>query len=261
MYRALSIAATGMEAQQLRIDVTANNLANASTTGFQRQRADFADLLYQNLRRAGAPNATGGQAPAGIQVGQGVRPVATVRSLQGGSLHQTGNDLDIAIEGRGYFSVMRPTGEVAFTRAGNFQLDQDGQVVTPDGYQLEPNLSVPDDALGVTVSDDGTVSITRAGEPEPTEIGRIELVTFPNPAGLESVGSNLFLQSASSGDPMNGSPGEDGRGMLRGGFLESSNVEVVTEMIDLIVSQRAYEVNSKVVQSADEMLRTASNLK
>lgn len=261
MYRALSIAATGMEAQQLQIDVIANNLANVSTTGFRRARADFADLLYQTMRRPGAPNAAGGQMPAGIQVGQGVRPVATVRMLGGGDIHQTGNDLDIAIEGRGFFSVIRPNGEMGYTRAGNFQLDSEGQVVTPEGYLLEPSMSIPPDAQGVVISEDGTVSVTQAGDSASTEVGRLELVTFPNPAGLEAVGSNLFMQTSASGDPMSGSPGQEGRGQLRQGFLEASNVQVVTEMIGLIVSQRAYEVNSKVVQTSDEMLRQTTNMR
>ncbi len=261
MYRALSIAASGMRANQLQIDVTANNLANVSTTAFRRSRADFADLLYQNLRRPGAPNADGGQAPAGMQVGSGVRPVATVRMLTGGELRQTGNELDIAIEGNGYFAVMRPNGEVAYTRAGNFQLDRDGQIVTPDGYPLEPQVSVPSDAVSVTISEDGTISVLQAGDTEPTEVGRLELTVFPNQAGLEALGNNLFRQTAASGQPMEGPPGEEGRGTLRQGFLEGSNVQVVSEMIDLITGQRAYEVNSKVVKASDDMLRQAANLR
>lgn len=261
MYRALSIAASGMRANQLQIDVTANNLANVGTTGFQRSRADFADLLYQTIREPGAPNAQGGQAPAGIQVGSGVRPVATVRMLSGGEFRETGNELDIAIEGNGYFSVLRPNGEVGYTRAGNFQLDSEGQIVTHDGYPLEPRLSVPPDAQSLTISEDGTISVLQAGDTEPTEVGRIELVAFPNQAGLEAVGNNIFQQTAASGEPIAGAPGEDGRGMLRQGFLETSNVQVVTEMIDLITSQRAYEVNSKVVQASDEMLRNVNNMR
>lgn len=261
MYRALSIAASGMRANQLQIDVTANNLANVSTTGFRRSRADFADLLYQNLRQPGAPNSTGGQAPAGIQIGSGVRPVATVRMLAGGEVHETGNELDIAVEGDGYFAVARPNGEIGYTRAGNFQLDRDGQVVTHDGYPLEPAISIPPDAQSLTINEDGTVSVLQAGDTEPVEVGRLELVMFPNEAGLESVGNNLFRQTAASGEPMNGPPGEEGRGTLRQGFLETSNVQVVTEMIDLISSQRAYEVNSKVVSAADEMMRSVANLR
>ena len=261
MYRALNIAASGMRANQLQIDVTANNLANVSTAGFRRSRADFADLLYQTLRRPGAPNADGGQAPAGIQIGSGVRPVATVRMLTGGELQQTGSELDMAIEGNGYFTVMRPNGELAYTRAGNFQLDREGQLVTPDGYPLEPRLTIPPDAMGVTISEDGTISVLQADDTEPTEVGRLELTIFPNQAGLEAIGNNLFRQTAASGDPMEGPPGEEGRGMLRQGFLETSNVEVVTEMISLITNQRAYEVNSKVVQASDDMLRGAANLR
>ena len=261
MYRALSIAASGMRANQLQIDVTANNLANVGTTAFRRARADFADLLYQNLRAPGAPNAAGGQAPAGMQVGSGVRPVATVRMLTGGSFRETGNELDMAIEGEGYFAVMRPNGEISYSRAGNFELDRDGQIVTPEGYPLEPRINIPPDALTVTISEDGTLSVLQPGATEPTEVGRLELVSFPNQAGLEALGNNLFGQTAASGDPLQGPPGEDGRGMIRQAFLETSNVQVVTEMVDLITSQRAYEVNSKVVQASDEMLRQATNLR
>jgi len=261
MYRALSIAASGMRANQMRIDVTANNLANVGTTGFRRSRADFADLLYQTIREPGAPNANGGQAPAGIQLGSGVRPVATVRMLEGGTMRETGNDLDVAIEGHGYLSVIRSNGEMAYTRAGNFQLDAEGQFVTADGYLLEPALSIPPDAQSVTIAEDGTISVIQAGDTEQTEVGRIELAMFPNQAGLESIGNNLFMPTAASGQPSSGAPGEDGRGTLRQGFLETSNVQVVTEMIDLITSQRAYEVNSKVVQASDEMLRNASNMR
>jgi flagellar basal-body rod protein FlgG len=250
-----------MRANQLQIDVTANNLANVGTTAFKRGRADFADLLYQNLRAPGAPNAAGGQAPAGMQVGNGVRPVATVRMLAGGSFRETGNELDMAIEGEGYFAVMRPNGEIAYSRAGNFELDRDGQIVTPQGYPLEPRINIPPDALAVTISEDGTLSVMQPQATEPTEVGRLELVSFPNQAGLEALGNNLFGQTASSGDPLQGPPGEDGRGMIRQAFLETSNVQVVTEMVDLITSQRAYEVNSKVVQASDEMLRHATNLR
>jgi flagellar basal-body rod protein FlgG len=196
-----------------------------------------------------------------MQVGSGVRPVATVRMLSGGELLQTGNELDMAIEGNGYFAVVRPNGELAFTRAGNFQIDREGQIVTPDGYPLEPRLTIPPDAMSVTISEDGTISVLQADDTEPTEIGRLELTIFPNQAGLEAIGNNLFRQTAASGEPMEGPPGEEGRGTLRQGFLETSNVEVVTEMINLITNQRAYEVNSKVVQASDDMLRQAANLR
>ena len=181
--------------------------------------------------------------------------------LAGGQYRETGNELDMAIEGQGYFSVMRPNGDVAYTRAGNFQLDRDGQVVTPEGYPLEPRITIPPDALSVSISEDGTLAVLQPGSTEPTEVGRLELVSFPNQAGLEAIGNNLFRQSAASGDPMQGPPGEDGRGTLRQAFLETSNVQVVTEMIELITSQRAYEVNSEVVQASDEMLRHAANMR
>lgn len=250
-----------MRANQLQIDVTANNLANVSTTAFQRSRVDFADLLYQTLREPGAPNSQGGQAPAGLQLGNGVRPVATVRMLVGGEMRETGNDLDMAIEGDGYFTIVRPNGELAYRRAGNFQLDSEGQIVTPDGYLLEPSLSIPPDAQSVTISEDGTVSVIQPGDSEATEVGQIELVSFPNSAGLLALGNSLFEQTGASGEAIAGAPGEDGRGTLRQAFLETSNVQVVTEMIDLIASQRAYEVNSKVVTAADEMLRAATNMR
>ena len=258
MIRALHTAATGMEAQQQRIDVTANNLANVNTNGFKKSRADFQDLLYQNNRIAGTSSAQGVAAPTGMQVGTGVRTASTYRSHSTGDLAQTGNEFDLAIEGRGFFQVSLPGGEQAYTRAGNFTVDGQGQITTPDGYLLEPSISVPPGATSVEIGDDGTVSATLPGETASTEVGQIQLVDFVNPAGLESIGRNFYKQTTASGDPQVGTPGLEGLGTTRQGFLELSNVKVVEEMISLISSQRAYEINSKVIQASDEMLQTTA---
>ena len=254
MFRSLHIAATGMSAQETQLDTIANNLANANTTGFKRQSADFEDLLYQTVK---AP-AGAGAAPGGVQLGAGTRVVGTGRSFSQGSIQQTGNPLDIAIEGAGFLPVQRPGGEIAYTRAGSLKLDATGRITTTDGLPIEPPISVPPDATSVVIGADGTISATHSGQPAPTQLGQMQHVTFANPEGLTALGHNLFQSTASSGEPSTGSPGSEGRGTVLQGAIEGSNVEVVTEMIGLIRAQRAYEINSKVLAAADEMLRNAT---
>ncbi len=261
MIRTLWIAATGMEAQTLNIDVIAHNLANVNTTGFKKARADFQDLLYETLRPPGAASAAGNQVPTGIQIGHGSRPVAVQKVFMQGDYQQTMNELDIAIEGKGFFQILQPNGVTAYTRSGAFKLDRDGRIVTSDGFPIQPELVVPADARAVYIGTDGTVSVLRAGETTATQIGNIQLAWFSNPAGLQAIGRNLFLPTDASGDPILGTPGEEGFGTLAQGFLEMSNVNVVEEMVNLITAQRAYEINSKAVQTADEMLQVANRIK
>jgi len=261
MIRSLWSAATGMQAQTLNIDVISNNLANVATSGFKKSRADFQDLLYQNLRSPGVSSSADTQVPTGIQVGTGVRPAATQKMFTQGEFEHTQNELDMAIEGDGFFQVLQPNGETAYTRAGSFKLDNEGRVVTSDGFPMEPELTVPADAVAISIGIDGTVSVLLAGETEPTEIGNVELAQFINPAGLRSVGRYLFLPTGASGDATTGTPGEEAFGNIAQGYLESSNVSVVDEMVNMIVAQRAYETNSKTIQTSDEMLQTAANLK
>lgn len=261
MIRALSTAATGMEAQQTRLDVTANNIANTSTHGFKKSRAEFADLMYQTQRAPGAATGAGTQAPTGLQVGLGVRTAATHRMHAQGALRQTGNPLDVAIEGRGFYAVNLPSGEVAYTRDGAFKLDAEGQIVTAEGYTLAGDISIPPDAQTITIGADGTVSVTIPGESAAVEAGQIELTAFANESGLESMGRNLYRETTASGAPVTGAPGENGTGTLAQGTIEMSNVNVVEEMIDLISGQRAYEVNSRVIKAADEMLAQTASLK
>lgn len=261
MLRTLWIASTGMQAQTLNIDVIANNLANVNTSGFKKSRADFQDLLYQIVRPAGVASAQGNEVPTGIQLGHGTRPVATQKIFTQGDFQQTGNELDMAIEGSGFFQVLQPNGETAYTRAGTFKVDSEGRVVTSDGFSLEPEMSISSDSISVSIGTDGTVSILQAGETEPSEIGTIQLVRFLNPAGLKSIGRNLYLPTKASGDEMTGTPGEDGFGTIAQGYVEMSNVSVVEEMVNMIVAQRAYEINSKAIKAADDMLQMANNLK
>lgn len=261
MLRTLWIASTGMQAQTLNIDVIANNLANVNTSGFKKSRADFQDLLYQIVRPAGVASAQGNEVPTGIQLGHGTRPVATQKIFTQGDFQQTGNELDMAIEGSGFFQVLQPNGETAYTRAGTFKVDSEGRVVTSDGFSLEPEISISSDSISVSIGTDGTVSILQAGETEPSEIGTIQLVRFLNPAGLKSIGRNLYLPTKASGDEMTGTPGEDGFGTIAQGYVEMSNVSVVEEMVNMIVAQRAYEINSKAIKAADDMLQMANNLK
>lgn len=261
MMRTLWTAASGMQAQTLNIDVIANNLANVSSSGFKRSRADFQDLLYETLKPAGSPSSEGNKIPTGIQVGHGTRPVAVQKIFLQGDYQLTQNELDMAIEGNGFFQVVLPNGENAYSRSGAFKLDSEGRIATSDGFLMEPEIAVPSDAAMVTIGTDGTVSILRAGQIEPDEIGTIELAKFANPAGLKSIGRNLFQPSATSGDAVVGTGGVDGFGTISQGYLEMSNVNVVEEMVNMITAQRAYELNSKAVQAADEMLQLANNLK
>jgi flagellar basal-body rod protein FlgG len=261
MMRSLWSAATGMQAQTLNIDVISNNLANVSTSGFKQSRADFQDLLYQTLRPPGVSSSADTQVPTGIQVGLGVRPAATQKMFSEGDLSHTENQLDMAIEGSGFFQVTQPNGNIAYTRAGTFKLDSSGRIVTSDGYPLEPEITIPSDATSVSIGGDGTVSVILPGQSQPSTVGNIELASFTNPAGLNSIGQNLYTQSAASGDPTTGTPGQDNFGTVSQGYLEMSNVSVVDEMVNMITAQRAYETNSKTIQASDEMLQTANNLR
>lgn len=261
MIRSLYTAATGMEAQQLNMDVIANNLANVNTSGFKKSRVDFQDLLYQTLRTAGSTQAQGMQVPTGIQVGLGTRAAAIQKIFTPGDYQQTGNDLDLIIEGDGFFQVMLPSGELAYTRDGSFKIDGEGRVVTSDGYPVQPEITIPAETKDIAIGADGTISVTAAGQNEPQELGQIQIVKFLNPAGLISEGRNLLVTSAASGEPITGTPGTDGLGTIAQGFVEMSNVKVVEEMVNMIVAQRAYEVNSKSIQSSDEMLSIANSLR
>lgn len=261
MMRSLWSAATGMIAQQLNVDTIAHNLANVNTTGFKRQRVDFQDLMYQTLRMPGSPSTESIQLPTGIQVGLGTRAAATVKNFEQGTFEQTGNDLDMVIEGNGFFQVTLPSGETAYTRAGAFKMDSAGNVVTSDGYPLIPSLTIPADATDISIMTDGTVAVTQPGQTAPTTVGQIQLAMFPNPMGLANAGHNLLLATDASGTPTVASPGTDGLGAISQGVLELSNVQVVEEMVNMIVAQRAYETNSKAIQTSDSMLATANNLK
>lgn len=258
--RALFTAATGMEAQQSRIDTIANNIANVNTTGFKRARAEFQDLFYETLRAPGATATDGSMLPAGVQVGHGVRLAAVTTLYSNGDRINTGNPLDLAIEGTGFFQVLRPTGETVYTRDGTFKLDNQGNIVTSMGYQMIPNITVPNDAVSVTVLPDGTVNALQAGQTQPTNLGQIQLARFANPAGLRSAGYNLLEATLASGDPQTGVPQQTGFGNISAGFLEGSNVEVAEELVQMILAQRAFEVSSRVIQAGDEMLRVASQL-
>ena len=262
MIRSLHSAASGMEAQQLHIDVVANNLANVNTTGFKKSRVEFQDLFYQEIRAARRSEEASAQgAPAPLEVGQGTRPIATRKMFVTGDMIQTQNDLDLAIEGRGFFRIRTPDGDPAYTRAGQFALDADGQFVTAEGRPVEPGIVVPPETLSLTIEPDGTIKALQPGDTAAIEIGQLELTQFVNPAGLKSLGHNLYAETEASGEPLDGRPGEGGLGTIAQGALESSNVEVVEEMIDLIAAQRAYEINSRVVRAADEMLRETAQLR
>ncbi len=261
MLKALWIAATGMEAQNLNIDVISNNLANVNTAGFKKDRADFEDLMYQVIKLAGAPATAQTQVPTGLEIGQGVRPVAVQKIFSQGDYKQTNNPLDLAIEGDGFFQVLLPNGDLAYTRAGAFKLDRDGRLVTADGNPIQPEITIPQDAEAINIGEDGTVSVLQPGNTAPTQLGQIQLVRFTNPAGLKPIGRNLFVPTDSSGEPILGVPGENGFGTIAQGYLEMSNVSVVEEMVNMIIAQRAYEINAKAIQTADEMLQMANNIK
>ena len=261
MIRSLWTAATGMQAQTSNIDVISNNLANVNTVGFKRSRADFQDLLYETMRPPGTTTPGDGQVPTGIQVGHGTRTVSTQKIFIQGGFQHTENELDMAIEGEGFFQIIQANGDIAYTRSGNFKIDGEGRMVSPDGFLMEPEITIPTDALAVSIATDGTISVLQPGQTAPTDVGSLELARFVNPAGLQSIGRNLYTETAASGDPTTGTPGTDGFGTIAQGYLEMSNVSVVDEMVNMITAQRAYEINSKAIQAADDMLQVANNLK
>ncbi|MGV3580097.1 flagellar basal-body rod protein FlgG [Brevundimonas sp.] len=260
--RALRTAASGMAAQQLNVEVISNNIANMNTIGYKRQRAEFQDLVYQNVERMGAQSSSQGTVvPTGIQVGLGVKAGSVYRIVDQGTPQQTGSDYDVAIDGQGYFQISMPSGEIAYTRAGNFSVTGEGQLVTEDGYAVEPAISIPQDAVDVIISKSGQVQVITAGVPEPATVGQLELAVFFNEAGLEAIGDNLLLETAASGPATTGTPGETGFGQLMQGYTEASNVDAVTEISALIIAQRAYEMNSKVITTADEMMSVSAQVK
>jgi flagellar basal-body rod protein FlgG len=261
MLRSLYTAATGMIAQQMQIDVTSNNISNVNTIGYKKQRAEFADLFYQTMEYAGTATSTTTNSPTGINVGLGVRPTAVTKLFSQGNFKETGNNLDLAITGNGFFQVQLPDGNIGYTRNGSFKLDSAGTVVTSDGYSLIPEIVIPPDAVQVSIGTDGTVSILQAGQTETQQIGQIQITNFINPAGLHSLGDNNFINTSASGDPVVGNPGAEGLGQIRQGFVEMSNVQLVEEMTDLITGQRAYDANSKAITTSDEMLKTVNSLK
>jgi len=260
--RSMSVAATGMMAQQLHVEVISNNIANMTTTGFKRMRPEFQDLLYQSQRRIGAASSADGTIiPAGVQLGSGVKTASVYRVLEQGNLVNTENRLDLAVQGSGYFVVELPTGELGYTRSGNFQLSPDGEVVTADGYLLSPGIAVPADAVEIAINAEGMVTAKIQGEIEMRALGQLELATFVNPVGLEAVGDNLLLETEASGPANLGPPGSAGYGTVLQGFLESSNVNPVQEITSLITAQRAYDMNSKVISASDEMMMTVTQLR
>ncbi|MEJ6006848.1 flagellar basal-body rod protein FlgG [Paucibacter sp. AS339] len=260
MMRSLHISKTGMEAQQTQLDTISNNLANVSTNGYKRSHAIFEDLIYQNLRQSGANSTEQTQMPTGLQLGLGVRPVATARIYSQGNLQQTTNNLDMAIKGNGFFQVQMPDGTTAYTRDGSFQLDAAGQIVTNNGYTVLPGITVPPTAQSLTIGNDGTVSITVAGSATPQTLGQVQLANFVNPAGLDPKGQNLFAETAASGTPSTGAPTANGMGAIQQGYVETSNVNVVEELVAMIQTQRAYEMNSKAIQTSDQMLQKLSQI-
>ncbi|MEO7275624.1 MAG: flagellar basal-body rod protein FlgG [Vicinamibacterales bacterium] len=260
MIRALYTAASGMTAQQANIDNVAHNLANVNTTGFKKTRMVFEDLVYETTRTAGTPTSASTEAPIGLETGLGTRAVATARDFSMGNLKSTGGSLDLAIQGRGFFQIAMPDGTTAYTRAGEFHLDADGKLLTSEGMALQPEITVPPNATSVSISKEGVVSVSLAGQSASQQIGTIELATFQNAAGMHALGGNLFAATTGSGDPTTGVPGTDGIGSTTQGFVEESNVSVVEEMVNMILGQRAYEANSRVIKAADEMLGQVNNL-
>ena len=261
MSRALYTAATGMIAQQMNVDNISNNLANVNTTGFKRSQLEFQDVLYQNYRRAGTASAIGSEVPTGLAIGYGTRASSTVRQFTEGNLTPTGNPLDLAISGDGFFQVQHPDGSTVYTRDGAFKISSEGQIVTSDGYFLTPEMSIPEDATAVSVGSDGMVEVLVSGQTDPVQVGQIELARFVNPAGLTAIGRNLLVPTGASGDPITDIPTQSGLGDINQGYLEMSNVKVVDEMVNMIVAQRSYEMNSKAIQTADDMAGIANNLK
>lgn len=260
--RALSIAASGMQAQQLNVDVISHNIANMNTTAYKRQRAEFQDMLYQNMERPGATSsASGGVVPLGIQLGAGVRADAVGRITEQGGITATANPYDLAINGRGYFQITMPSGQTGYTRAGNLAVNADGQMVTADGYPVEPSITVPAEATAIQITRDGIVEVSLAGQTAPQQIGQLEIAGFINPAGLEAIGDNLFLETPASGTATTATPGSPGLGTLMQGYLETSNVNAVEEISSLIVAQRAYEMNARVITAADEMLQSTTQMR
>ena len=253
--QAMWISKTGLEAQQTRMAVISNNLANVNTTGFKKSRAIFEDLLYQNVRQVGAQSSQNTELPTGLQIGTGVRTVATEKHHTQGTIQQTGQSLDLSVSGRGFFQILRPDGDISYTRDGSFKLDSSGQLVTSGGYPLEPSITIPEDALSVTIGVDGTVSVLQPGSGTPSQVGNITLADFVNPTGLDPIGENQFRESLSSGTPTVGTPGETGVGLISQGSLETSNVNVVEEMVSMIETQRAYEMNSKAISTSDQMMQ------
>ena len=260
MIRSLWIAKTGLDAQQTQMDVISNNLANVSTSGFKRARAVFEDLLYQTIRQPGAQSSEQTQLPSGLQIGTGVKPVATERIFTQGNLQQTGNSKDVAIQGSGFFQVLMPDGTTSYSRDGSFQVDANGQMVTSSGYAVQPAITIPPDTQTLTIARDGTVSVQQAGSATPVTVGTLQLAMFVNPAGLQSLGENLYGETAASGTPSSNAPGSNGAGMLNQGYVETSNVNVVEELVNMIQTQRAYEINSKAISTSDQMLQRLTQL-
>jgi flagellar basal-body rod protein FlgG len=259
--RALDIAGTGMQAQNTNVEVISNNIANLTTSGFKRQRAEFQDLMYQDLRRVGSNSSdTGSLVPSGTQIGLGVKTAAIYSINEQGTLSQTGNSLDLAIQGNGYFQITLPSGQTGYTRDGTFGLSADGTIVNADGYTVQPGLQIPTAATSIVINTSGQVQVTLQGQTAPTTVGQLQLAVFPNEAGLSAQGGNIYLQTAASGAPVAGNPALTGYGTVMQGFSESSNVNIVTEITNLITAQRAYEMNSKVITAADEMMSTLTNL-
>ena len=260
MIRALYTAATGMDAQQARMDNIAHNLANVNTTGFKKSRIEFEDLVYRQMRIPGSPTSPTGEAPIGLEVGLGTRPTGSARDFSSGNLRPTNAPLDLAIEGRGMFQVTLPSGETAYTRAGAFHLNGEGLLVTAEGHPVEPQVTIPPDAIAVSISKDGIVAVALQGQAAASQIGTVELALFQNPAGLRALGGNLFASTTASGEPIVAAAGSDGLGTIAQGFLEESNVSVAEEMVNMILGQRAYEANSRVLRASDEMLQQVNSL-
>ena len=260
MIRSLWIAKTGLEAQQLAMDVVANNLANVSTNGFKRSRAVFEDLLYQTMRQPGAKSSQQTEIPSGLQIGTGVHPVATERIHTQGNLQQTGNSLDVAVNGTGFFQILQADGTTGYSRDGSFQLNSQGQLVTASGYVVQPAITIPSTAISVTISRDGIVSALTSGSTTPTQVGQLQLASFINPGSLQSQGENLYAETAASGSPATGNPGSNGLGLLNQGYVETSNVNVAEELVNMIQTQRAFEINSRSIQASDQMLQKLAQL-